>query len=147
MNKNFEQILRLCQKCNLEELNFYKQVQLNSNNKIFRKKGENQLYIMVTTWYPMKAAEKVGKKFLESLKVPLDKAILKRVLSASSMKKEGIKGTVIYEVKPGKVAEANLEVSKRILNFSGIEGFRGEIEILSTAAEALPLIGLEMPNA
>lgn len=104
------------------------------------------MYIMVTTWYPMKVAEKVGKKYLESLKNPLDKDIVKRILTASAMKKEGIRGIVFYEVKPGKVAEANLEISKRILQFSDIEGFRGEIETLSTAAEALPLIGLEMPN-
>ena len=103
------------------------------------------MYIMVTLWYPMKVAEKVGKTFLESLKVPMDKDILKRVISASSMKKEGIKGLVIYEVKPGKVAEANLEISKRVLNFSDIAGVSAEIEILSTATEALPLIGLEMP--
>ena len=105
------------------------------------------VYIMITTWGPASKVAEVGKKFIEVRKTPLDRSIMKRVVPMGvRMLKDGIRNIGIYEVKPGKTEEAMGELTKRMLAFSEIEGFEVEMEVLMSGTEAMPLIGLKMPE-
>lgn len=102
---------------------------------------------MLTSWCPTSKAEEVGKKYLEVRKTPIDRSIMKRVVAmAMRMIKEGIRNTAIYDVKPGKVEEALADMTKRMLAFSVIEGYEYEMEVLISGTEAMPLVGLQMPE-
>jgi len=108
---------------------------------------KNMVYIMITTWNLASKVAEVGKKFLEVRKTPLDRSIMKRVVPMGvRMLKDGIRNVAIYDVKPGKTEEALGEMTKRMLTFSEIEGFEFEMEVLMSGTEAMPLIGLKMPE-
>ncbi|MHA1256083.1 MAG: hypothetical protein ACTSPS_10850 [Promethearchaeota archaeon] len=105
------------------------------------------VYIMITTWSPASKVAEVGKKFIEVRKTPLDRSIMKRVVPMGvRMLKDGIRNVGIYDVKPGKTEEALGDLTKRMLAFSEIEGFKSEMEVLMSGTEAMPLIGLKMPE-
>ena len=105
------------------------------------------VYIMLTTWGPMSKVAEVGKIYLEVRKTPIDKSIMKRVVAMGiRVVKEGVRNTSIYDVKPGKVEEALADMTKRMLAFSVIEGFECQMEVLMSGTEAMPLVGLQMPE-
>ena len=86
--------------------------------------------------------------YLEVRKTPIDRSLMKRVVPIGMRIAEGgIWGISIYEVKPGKVEEAMADLTKRTLPFGQIEGYKLEMEVLMTGVEALPLVGLKMPEA
>ena len=102
---------------------------------------------MLTTWGPMSKVAEVGKIYLEVRKTPIDRSIMKRVVAMGiRVVKEGVRNTSIYDVKPGKVEEALADMTKRMLAFSVIEGFKCQIEVLMSGTEAMPLVGLQMPE-
>ena len=102
---------------------------------------------MSTVWFPASKVAEVGKKFLEVRKTPLDRSIMKRVVPMGvRILKEGIRNIGIYEVKPGKTEDALGDLTKRMLAFSEIEGFESQLEVLMSGTEAMPLIGLKMPE-
>lgn len=103
--------------------------------------------ILLRTWSPMGRAEEVGKIYLEVRKTPIDRSLMKRVVPIGMRIAEGgIWGISIYEVKPGKVEEAMADLTKRVLPFGEIEGYRLDMEVLMTGAETMPLVGLKMPE-
>ncbi len=60
--------------------------------------------------------------------------------------KEGIKSYVVSEVKEGKYKEAMAYTMETLLFYSEIEGYVYEVETLMSGIEAMPVIGLKMPE-
>ncbi|MBY8981179.1 MAG: hypothetical protein KGD72_12375 [Candidatus Lokiarchaeota archaeon] len=104
--------------------------------------------IVSTTWFPTGKSSEVGKKYLEVMKqFPPDKTIAKAIVRIGvRTTKDGMKAFSIFEVKEGKLKEFMDIAYKQILMFSEIEGYKSEMELYMSGAEALPLIGLEMPE-
>jgi hypothetical protein len=59
---------------------------------------------------------------------------------------EGMKSFVVSEVKEGKLREFLERVYKQVLIYSKIEGYRSNVEVYMSGVEALPLVGLKMPE-
>jgi len=106
------------------------------------------VYIMITAWFPANKAKEVGKKVVEAAsKYPLDRTLTKTVLQAGlRATKDGIKSTVISEVKEGKYKEAIVRTNEVMLFYAEVEGYKYEIETLISGIEAMPVIGLKMPE-
>jgi len=104
--------------------------------------------VMSTSYFPAAKSEEVGKKYLEVLKkYPPDRSISKLILRvAVRITPDGMKAFTISEVKEGKFNEFMKLAYEQILLYSEIEGYRSEIEVCMSGAEALPLVGLEMPE-
>jgi hypothetical protein len=104
--------------------------------------------IMVTSWYPPDKAIEVAKKFLEVMqKFPQESFEKPLLLGGVTSVKDGIRVIAITEVEKGKYEEAMNLISRREVEYFGIEGFRFEMATLLTVEEAMPLVGLEMPSA
>lgn len=104
--------------------------------------------VMSTSYFPAAKSAEVGKKYLEVLKkYPPDRSISKPILRvAVRITPDGMKAFTISEVKEGKFNEYMKLVYEQILLYSEIEGYRSEVEVFMSGTEALPLVGLEMPE-
>ncbi len=104
--------------------------------------------VMSTSYFPAAKSAEVGKKYLEILKkYPPDRSISKIILRvAVRVTPDGMKAFSISEVKEGKFNEFMKLAYEQILLYSEIEGYRSDIEVFMSGAEALPLVGLEMPE-
>ena len=101
--------------------------------------------IMVTSWYPPDKTTEAAKKFLEVMQKYPQESFEKPLVGAVKADKDGIKNIWIEEIEKGKYEEALNLVSRRLVEYFGIEGYRYTIETLLTFEEAMPMIGLEMP--
>lgn len=103
--------------------------------------------IMLTSWYPATKAIEVAEKYIEVMqKIPDEPSIAETLVPVGvSSGKDGFEVISIGAVKKGKYEEALNHVLRRMVMFSGIEGYRFEIKTLSTLEEAMPLIGLSPP--
>ena len=104
--------------------------------------------VMSTSYFPAAKSAEVGKKYLEVLKkYPPDRSISKVILRvAVRITPDGMKAFSISEVKEGKFNVFMKQAYEQILLYSDIEGYRSEIEVFMTGTEALPLVGLDMPE-
>jgi hypothetical protein len=104
--------------------------------------------VVSTSWFPASKSTEVGKKYLEVLKqFPPDKTISKLIVSVGvRTTTDGMKAFSISEVKEGKLKEFMNLAYKQILIYSEIEGYKTEMEFYMSGAEALPIVGLEMPE-
>ena len=104
--------------------------------------------VVSTSWFPTSKSAEVGKKYLEiSKQFPPDKTISKVIVPVGvRITPEGMKAFSISEVKKGKLKEFMNLAYKQILIWSEIEGYRNDMEYYMSGAEALPLVGLEMPE-
>ena len=104
--------------------------------------------VVSTSWFPTSKSAEVGKKFLEVVKqFPPDKTISKVIVRVGvRTTKDGMKSFSIYEIKEGKLKEFMNLAYKQILIYSEIEGYKTEMEFYMSGVEALPLVGLEMPE-
>jgi len=103
---------------------------------------------MSTSYFPADKSEEVGKKYLEiRKKYPPDRSISKLILAVGvRVTPEGMKAIGISEVKEGKFNEFMKLLYEQVLLWSEIEGFRMDHEVFMSGAEALPLVGLKMPE-
>jgi len=104
--------------------------------------------VVSTSWFPTSKSSEVGKKYLEVLKqFPRDKTISKVIVPVGvRTTTEGMKSFTISEVKEGKLKEFMDLAYKQILIYSEIEGYKTEMEFYLSGVEALPLVGLKMPE-
>jgi hypothetical protein len=104
--------------------------------------------VISTSYFPANKSAEVGKKYLEvSKQFPPDKTRSKELVPvAVRITPEGMKSMVISEVKEGKLREFLEVVYQQILIYSKIEGYRANIEVYMSGVEALPLVGLKMPE-
>lgn len=101
------------------------------------------MHVLYTTTYPLAAAVDVGKIGIEALKNPLPDYINRGQIFFLFGGK-GIKAHVVYEIEKGHEDEGLKEISKRMTAYYDIEGFEITSDVLLTAEEAAPLIGLEL---
>lgn len=57
-----------------------------------------------------------------------------------------MKAITISEVKEGKFNEFMQRAYKQVLMYSVIEGYSTELEVFMSGVEAMPLVGLKMPE-
>ena len=104
------------------------------------------MFLMATTTYPATQTSEVVQKSSESIAEPLP-PLLRRlhVLTPGGVGESGMKTYTIYESDHGKEYDALAELTRRYAMLFNIEGFKYQIELLFTATEAIPLIGLQLP--
>ncbi len=105
--------------------------------------------VIVTSCFPAAKSAEMGKAYLEiSKQFPPDKTVSKLLVPvAVRITTEGMKSKVISEVKEGKVREFLEGVYEQILIISKkIEGYRANVKVYMSGVEALPLVGLKMPE-
>ena len=104
--------------------------------------------VVATTYFPAGKSAEVGKKYLEVLKkFPTDRSIDKPILPVGvRTTSNGMKAISVTEVKVGKFKEYMKRFYQNILEYFDIEGYKVDFEVFMSGAEALPLVGLEMPE-
>ncbi len=105
--------------------------------------------VMNTVWLPHAKASKAGKVYLEALKkFPDDRSLAKRLLdNAVVATKEGYKIVSADEIKEGKLKEYIALANKQLIFFAeSIEGYKYQIEVMSSLPEAMAVLGVELPG-
>lgn len=103
--------------------------------------------VMITSWFPPGKAAEAGKKYIEVMKKYPPESFEKSVLLIGvRATKDGMKSISITEAKKGDLEKVlNIEM-KRMLMFGAIEGFTYDTETYLSGAEAMPMVGLGMPE-
>ncbi len=104
---------------------------------------------MTTVWFPHAKASDAGKLFIEaSKKFQDDKSLSKRLLNnAVAATKEGYKVVIADEIKEGKLKEYLAQANEQLIFFAeGIEGYKYQIEVMSSVIEAMGVLGLKPPE-
>lgn len=104
--------------------------------------------VVSTSYFPANKSAEVGKVYLEIEKqFPRDRTLSKVLVPVGvRITPDGMKSFVVSEVKEGKLKEFLERVYKQLLIYSKIEGYRANVEVFMSGAEALPLVGLKMPE-
>ena len=105
--------------------------------------------VMTTSWFPHDKASEAGKMFIESSKkFPRDNSLSKQLLNnAVVATKEGYKVVIASEIKKGKLSEYLAFVNKTLIFIAnGIEGYKYQIEVMSSIVEAMDILGLKPPE-
>ena len=101
------------------------------------------MFVMITMTYPPDKAVELAKIFIqieqESPVSPFIKIVGRFVTSSLE---SGVKVISIAEIDAGKEDEALKEISKRIVQGFGVEGFRYQIEPVFPAEEAMSMLPL-----
>ena len=99
-------------------------------------------YVISYTWYPPSLADTVAQRYLETLqKLPIISSVKRIVPAAVASTKEGLEVFVVDEVKRENLGEAIDYMSKFLVAFRDIEGFRYHVRTFSTLNEAMAYIG------
>ena len=104
---------------------------------------------MTTIWLPHAKASEAGKVYLEALKkFPEDRSLAKDLLNnAVAATKEGYKIVSANEIKEGKLKEFLVLLNKQLIFFAeAIEGYKFQIEVMSSLVEAMDVLGLKLPG-
>lgn len=104
--------------------------------------------IMITSWIPYGKEREVGEKYIEvSKKYPMDRSLEKNLVPLGvRATKKGIKVFTVTEVKKGKYEEMIKRISEMQLAYSEIPGFKYKVENFLSGIDAMPMIGLMMPD-
>jgi len=105
--------------------------------------------VMTTAWFPHDKASEAGNIFIESSKkFPRDPSLSKQLLNnAIVATKEGYKAVVASEIKEGKLNEYLAQLNKTLIFIAnGIEGYKYQIEVMSSIVEAMDILGLKPPE-
>ncbi|MFW9969089.1 MAG: hypothetical protein ACFFDF_02735 [Candidatus Odinarchaeota archaeon] len=105
--------------------------------------------VIINTKWPHSDAEAVGKAYLEVMKkYPVDKSLYKPIVAScvkATMK--GFKALAVDDVKEGKLQETLDLVTRRMLMFGNlVKTLKYEIDVYMSGVEAMPMIGLRMPE-
>ena len=105
--------------------------------------------VIIKTQWPHSVSEDVGKAYLEVMKkYPVDRSLYKAaVASCVKATNEGLKALAVDDVKEGKLQETLDLVYRRMLMFGNlVKDLRYEIDVYMSGTEAMPMIGLQMPE-
>ena len=105
--------------------------------------------VAITTRWPHSVSADIGKAYIEVMKkYPADKSLYKPTITACVRASiEGFKGLSIHEVKEGKLKETLDLVYRRQLMFGNlVKDLKYEIEVYMSGVEAMPMVGLKMPE-
>jgi hypothetical protein len=81
-------------------------------------------------------------------KYPADRSLYKPTITACvRATQDGFKGFAVHEVKEGKLKETLDLTHRRMLMFGDlVKELKYEIEVYMSGAEAMPMVGLQMPE-
>jgi hypothetical protein len=96
---------------------------------------------MGTQWIPHDKTEEWAKIFLKVNQNPFPSCITKWQTFTSADGENGIKGINIIYTERGKADEALVEISKVILPFWEIKGYRWKLEPMFGISDTLKVIG------
>lgn len=101
--------------------------------------------LMITSTYPLSSINKVVDIFLDTAsKNPMPDYI--EMLSLySHWGGDGIKAYTVYDIKEDRVDEGVLEITKRMVNFASVDGYKIESQVILPIEEALAILGKKMP--
>ena len=105
--------------------------------------------VIIKTRWPHYASEDVGKAYLEVMKkYPVDRSLYKAAVSSCIKATiEGLKAIAVDDVKEGKLQETLDLVYRRMLMLGNlVKEIRYEVEVYMSGTEAMPMIGLQMPE-
>ena len=105
--------------------------------------------VIINTWWPHASSEDVGKAYLEVMKkYPADRSLYKQaVVVCVKATQDGFKGLAVDDVKEGKLQETLDLVYRRLLMFGKlVKDLKYEIEVYMSGTEAMPMVGLKMPE-
>jgi len=105
--------------------------------------------VLATAWFPIEKASEAGNIFIEvSKKFPHDRSLSKLLINnAISTTKEGFKSVSASEIKEGKLNEYLARLNKYVIFVAkGIEGYKCQIEVMSSIVEAMDVLGLKVPE-
>ena len=99
------------------------------------------MIFMGTQWIPYDKTEEWSKIFLEVSKKPLPSCIKKWQTFSSSDGTDGIKGYNLIFTDRQKGDEALVEITKMIMPFWQIEGYRWKLEPLIGVSDSMTVLG------
>jgi len=105
--------------------------------------------VIINTWWPQGVSADIGKAYIEVMKkYPADRSLYKPTITACiRASKDGMKGIAVDEVKEGKLKETLDLTYRRMLMFGDlVKELKFEIEVYMAGVEAMPMIGLKMPE-
>jgi hypothetical protein len=104
--------------------------------------------IVSTSRFPLSKAKEVSKKYIEvRKKFKIDRSLEKPVLQLGARIYDDYVETIsITEVKEGKYEELMKIITAQQLMYEDIEGIKFRTETFFSGAEALPMVGFEMPD-
>ena len=96
---------------------------------------------MTTVWIPHAKASEAGKLFIEaSKKYPGDRSLSKVLLNNAKV-------VSADEIKEGKLKDYLALQNKGLLFIAnGIEGYKYQVEVMSSIVEAMDIVGLKPPE-
>lgn len=106
-----------------------------------KKKEVKKMIFMGTQWIPHNKTEQWAKIFLKVTKNPLPPSIRKWQSFSSSDGENGIKGYNLIFSEKGKADEAVVEITRMIVPFWEIEGYRWKLEPLLGISDSLKALG------
>ena len=119
-------------------------------NPIFISQIEVKVMVIVltTTRFPVSKGREVSERYIEVEKeFPPDRSLSKVILRlAARIDGDEIEGIGLSEVKEGKYEEFLKRMMKMTLKYADIEGFSSKSEVFLSGVDALPMVGLEMPE-
>ena len=106
------------------------------------------VYIITISNYPSHLGTAVAKRYLEVLqKYPPDDSLGEAIVPIAAKRTEnGYQVITVSEVPKGKLEEAMELGQNQLAMFNDLEGFEVSLEVYMTASEALPTIGMKMPE-
>ncbi len=104
--------------------------------------------IMSITRFPVSKAKEVSERFIEvAKKYPPDRSLEKVIVRlAARIIDDEIESIGITEVKEGKYEEVIKRATEQQLLYRDIEGMKFRVETFFSGVEAMPMIGLKMPE-
>lgn len=99
------------------------------------------MIFMGTQWIPHNKTEQWSKIFAEVTSNPLPSCIKKWQTFSSADGSEGIKGINIIYSEKGKGDEALVEITKTIMPFWEIEGYRWKLEPIIGVSDSIKALG------
>jgi len=101
------------------------------------------MFVMMTVTYPPDKTVEVAKRYLKAQQENPLPAFIKTVGTfVKSSLEAGLMTIGIYELEAGKENEGLQELSRSMVPFFDIEGFRYRIETVMSVEEAIPMLGL-----
>jgi len=100
------------------------------------------------TRFPISKAKEVSERFLEvSKKYPPDRSLEKQLVRlAARIIDDEVESMSVSEVKEGKYEVVIKRATEQQLLYRDIEGMKFKLQTFFSGVEALPMIGLEMPE-
>ncbi len=99
------------------------------------------MIFLLTVWYPPNKTMEMGKKLLKALKMP--PFIKKWQIFSATGGVDGLKTYSLIMSERGKGDEALIEITKTLVPYWEIEGYKYNIEVLIGVKDTFKITGLQ----